>query len=126
MSDSEDNITPFRLPEPSAESGNETFGERLRRRRLELGETEKTEKKSGWHSRTNQLVAYILESPHAAAVIARKSGDEARSVAGVERVLFAEDLPPFQNSLGNDFSGEPLLAEEEVFYVGQPDRKSVV
>lgn len=120
MSDSEDNITPFRLPEPPAESGGETFGERLRRRRLELGESEKTEEKSGWHTRSSHLVAFILESPHAAAVIARKSADEARSIEGVARILFAEDLPPFQNSLGNDFSGEPLLAEEEVFYVGQP------
>ena len=124
MSDPEDNITPFRLPDPPAESGGETFGEtfgeRLRRRRLELGEKEQSEEKSGWHSRSKQLVAYILESPHAAAVIARKNGDEARSVEGVSRILFAEDLPPFQNSLGNDFSGEPLLAEEEVFYVGQP------
>lgn len=120
MSDSEDNITPFRLPEAPAEPAGETFGERLRRRRIELEESEKPEEKPGWQSRTRHLVAYILESPHATAVIARKNADEARSVDGVERILFAEDLPPFRNSLGNDFSGEPLLAEDEVYYVGQP------
>ncbi|MEM6915879.1 MAG: molybdopterin cofactor-binding domain-containing protein, partial [Verrucomicrobiota bacterium] len=120
MSDSEDNITPFRLPDSPQETGGETFGERLRRRRLELGEEPKTEEKPRWKPLSRQLTAFIVESPHAAAVIARKQADEARKVPGVDRVLFASDLPAFHNSLGEEFSGEPLLAEEEVFYVGQP------
>lgn len=120
MSDSEDNITPFRLPETPAETGSETFGERLRRRRLELGDAGEPEEIPNWQSRSQSLVAFILESPHGSAVIARKSHHAAASIEGVERIIFAEDLPPFENSLGDEFSGEPLLAEDEVYYHGQP------
>ncbi|MEX2581187.1 MAG: molybdopterin cofactor-binding domain-containing protein [Verrucomicrobiales bacterium] len=118
MSDQEDNITPFELP-GDTEDESETFAERLRRRRDELSSAEEPARAS-WQSRARTLVALVAESPHPAASIARKNGDAARALDGIEAVIFAENLPPFQNALGHDFSGEPLLAEEEVFYRGQP------
>lgn len=120
MSDSDDNITPFRLPESSGGEDRETFGERLRRRRRELGAEERRPPHAPWRTRRQTLVAFVVESPHAAATITRRSADEARKLDGVEAVLFASDLPPFQNTLGRDFSSEPLLAEDEVRYRGQP------
>ncbi|MEM9016351.1 MAG: molybdopterin cofactor-binding domain-containing protein [Verrucomicrobiota bacterium] len=124
MSDSEDNITPFSLPgtEPdgSSRENRETFGERLRRRRRELGDSAPPEELQTWQARTRTLTALVLESPHPAGSISRKRKEEALTVDGVEAVLFAEDLPAFQNTLGKEFSSEPLLAENEVFYRGQP------
>lgn len=115
----EDNITPFQLPGASKETG-ESFGERLRRRREELTSGDSTPQNVPWQSRATSLFALVLESPHAAASIVRKSASTASAVAGVETVLFAENLPPFQNVLGPEYSGEPLLAEDEVHYLGQP------
>lgn len=112
---------PFRLPVGPGMSGRETFGERLRRRRGELIETgEEPPGPGGWQSRARTLVALVVESPHPHATITRRSADEAKRVPGIETVLFAHDLPPFRNSLGHDFSGEPLLAEDYVHYRGQP------
>lgn len=121
MSDQEkDNITPFRLPEESPKENKETFGERLRRRREELSAEGSSRPLPTWQSRRRTLTALVVESPHHAASIARKRAESARSVEGVEAVILGEDLPPFQNTLGAEFSGEPLLAEDEVFYRGQP------
>ncbi len=119
MSESDDPLT-FRLPADKAKSARETFSERLRRRRDQLAEGGEVKPLSSWQSRARVLTALVVESPHPHASIVRRSGAEALRTAGVEAVLFAGDLPPFRNSLGHEFSGEPLLAEEEVHYRGQP------
>ena len=120
MSDTEDNITPFRLPVDPLKPAKETFGERLRRRRDELVSGSEERVVSSWQSRARVLTALVIESPHASASIVRMDGTEARAAEGIEAVLFARDIPPFRNSLGHEFSGEPLLAEDEVHYRGQP------
>lgn len=120
MSDPEENTEPFRLPEPPGGETRETFRERLRRKRREIGSSETGAAARTWQSRIQKLVAFVVESPHDSASIARKEAAGARSVPGVRAVLFAEDLPPFQNSLGREQSSEPLLAEEAVHYRGQP------
>ena len=119
MSESDDTITPFELPLEKSDKGAETFGERLRRRRRELTDTGPPPA-STWQSRARTLSAIVVESPHASASIAKKSGDAARALEGVECVLFASDLPPFHNTLGPEYSSEPLLAEDEVHFRGQP------
>lgn len=140
MSDAED---PYlSLPSPkgtSQEEGDrelgspsdkgETFASRLRRRRLELSHDESepapapslsSRPAARWQVRAQALVAMVADSPHAAALITRKSGEAAAAVPGVVSVIFAENLPPFFNSLGHEFSGEPVLAADEVSYLGQP------
>lgn len=105
----------------SRDGRHESFGERLRRRRREMSQDESLPSEEPvWHSRTRILFALVVESPHACASIVRKSASAALSVEGVSHILFSDDLPPFQNTLGSDFSGEPLLAEDRVFYRGQP------
>lgn len=120
MSDTEDNITPFRLPSDPLKPAKETFGERLRRRRDQLSAGGEERAVSSWQSRSRVFTALVVESPHAAASIVRMDSAEARAAEGIEAVLFARDIPPFRNALGQEFSGEPLLAEEEVHYRGQP------
>ncbi len=120
MSDTEDNITPFRLPVDPLKPAKESFGERLRRRRDQLASGSEERTVSSWQSRARVLTALVIESPHAAAAIIRMDGAEACAAEGIEAVLFARDIPPFRNLLGQEFSGEPLLAEEEVHYCGQP------
>ena len=120
MSDDQDNITPFRLPEDSGTPSGESFGERLRRRREELNSDDSSSRNAPWQARADSLFALVAESPHPAASIARKNSDAAKAIPGVEAVLFSENLPPFQNVLGEAYSGEPLLAEDNVHYLGQP------
>lgn len=119
MSDSEDHITPFRLPADQSKPAKESFAERLRRRREELVSGNEVKAISSWQSRARTLTALVVECPHAATYIVRRNSERARAVEGIEAILFAQDIPPFRNSLGHDFSGEPLLAEEEVHYRGQ-------
>lgn len=120
MSDTEDNITPFRLPTDPPKPARETFAERLRRRRDQLSSGGEERTISSWQSRARVFTALVVESPHAAAAIVRMDSSRARAAEGIEAVLFARDIPPFRNALGPEFSGEPLLAEEEVHYRGQP------
>ncbi|MEC5127740.1 molybdopterin cofactor-binding domain-containing protein [Verrucomicrobiales bacterium BCK34] len=120
MSIDDDNITPFRLPEDTPKTSKESFGERLRRRRNELTSSGDEAPTTSWQSRARHLTALVIESPHPAASIIRKDAAAALTVDGVESVIFSGNLPPFQNSLGREFSSEPLLAEDEVFYKGQP------
>ena len=120
MSEFDDSIPSFLLPPSQPKVATESFAERLRRRRDELSEGVSEVVVSTWQSRAKILTALVVESPHASAVIVRRNADAARAVDGIAAVLFASDLPPFQNSLGQEFSGEPLLAEDEVHYRGQP------
>jgi hypothetical protein len=65
MSDSDDNIMPFRLPQaPSAKVPKESFGERLRRRRDQLSSGNTVELASSWQLRSRRLTALVIESPH--------------------------------------------------------------
>lgn len=123
MSQPEDPLTPFRLPGTAsgpAKPARETFGERLRRRRDQLAQGVEEKTVTSWQSRARVLTALVVESPHPHATLVRRDAGEARQTAGIEAILFGEDIPPFRNSLGPEFSGEPLLAEDEVFYRGQP------
>jgi len=121
MSEPEDQLSPFRLPSSGPVKQNrETFGERLRLRREQLAQGDEMKALSSWQARTRVLTALVVESPHPRASIIRRHAAEARRLEGIEAVLFADDFPPFRNSLGHEFSGEPLLAEDEVNYRGQP------
>ncbi len=119
MSESDDPLA-FHLPSPPTKGARDTFAERLRRRREQLEQGSEERSVSTWQSRARVLTALVVESPHPHASIIRRDGGEARRVAGIQAVIFANDLPPFRNSLGHEFSGEPLLAEDEVNYRGQP------
>ncbi len=114
------NVTPFRFPDE--DEGSETFRQRLRRKRMEVGEVDGSaldREATGWRASDRHLVMMLLTSPHASATIAKKDASAARRVEGVEAVLLAEDIPG-ENELGPGFPGEPLLADQEVCYVGQP------
>lgn len=67
-----------------------------------------------------KLVLALLESPHACASIARKDATASRAVDGVEAVWFAEDLARDLGGVGEELLGEPVLADQEVAYRGQP------
>jgi len=116
MSDDDPKITPFRLP---TDSGGGSLQERLGRRRREERPIA-VDEEGVWRPSRRRLFVLPVESPHAAATIARKEGAAARALDGVETVLFAGDLPPGENTLGPGFSGEPVLADQEVTFRGQP------
>ena len=67
---------------------------------------------------TGTLRAMVLHSPHARAVILSRDASAARALPGVHAVLFAEHIPG-TNRIGPIVHDEPLLAEDEVFAVGQ-------
>ncbi len=64
------------------------------------------------------LVAQVLTSPKPRARITRLDTAKARRVPGVRAVLTAADIPG-HNDIAPVFHDEPLLAEGEVFAVGQ-------
>jgi len=64
------------------------------------------------------VVAMVLTSPIARGRILQRSAGAALEVAGVEAVLFAADIPG-SNLIGPIIHDEPLLAEDEVFAIGQ-------
>ena len=64
------------------------------------------------------LCALVVPSAHARAKILSKDASEARSIPGVHEVLFAEHIPG-HNRIGPIVHDEPLLAEDEVFTIGQ-------
>ena len=68
----------------------------------------------------DDLTVMLLLSPHPAATIVRKAGAEAREVEGIEAVLFSEDLGKNLNRLMPWRPDDPILAEDEVLYCGQP------
>ncbi|MFC0268476.1 xanthine dehydrogenase molybdopterin binding subunit [Kushneria aurantia] len=61
----------------------------------------------------------VAISPHAHARITAMTLDAARHAPGVAAVLTAADIPG-HNEVGAVYPGDPLLADGEVRYVGQP------
>ncbi len=135
MAEDNPNITPF----PSRESifpeeDNSAFRNRIQRRRRtpapaepspaggdrEIAVESVPEVAQEWRSSDRNLCVVLLGSPHASAAIARKDATAARAVKGIEAVMFAEDLGRYDNTLGKQFNNEPLLADDEVCYEGQP------
>ncbi|MFT3839652.1 MAG: xanthine dehydrogenase molybdopterin binding subunit [Myxococcaceae bacterium] len=64
------------------------------------------------------LVAQLVSSPHAKAKILRVDVSKARAVPGVSAVLVAADIPGV-NDVGPVVHDEPLLAKDEVLFLGQ-------
>lgn len=63
------------------------------------------------------LHAYLLQSPHAHARI-KKIDVSACYIPGVHAVMTAKDIPGI-NDAAPVFGGDPIFAEDEVFYAGQ-------
>ncbi len=106
MSDEISNITPL-FPEVSEDRGAPAV-------------TPEVSEVKPWVGGQNELKVVILGSPHASAAIARRNAKAARAVEGVEAILFAEDLGRDGNTAGKYFQDEPLLADDQVCYIGQP------
>jgi len=68
--------------------------------------------------RQGELLADIFYSPVASANIKSLKLDEALKIAGVVKILTYKDL--HHNRWGSIVSDQPLLAETEVFYAGEP------
>jgi xanthine dehydrogenase large subunit len=68
---------------------------------------------------SSMLFAAVFPSPAAHARITRLDTEDARSLPGIRAVLQAHDIPG-ENQIGPIIQDEPLLAEGEVHYVGQP------
>jgi xanthine dehydrogenase large subunit len=68
--------------------------------------------------RQGQLAGHLVTSPHAHARIVRRDATRARALPGIHAVLFAEDIPG-ENQVGPVVRDEPLLAEDEVHFLGQ-------
>ncbi len=65
------------------------------------------------------LFASIFDSPHAHGVITRLDLSKALHIPGVVRIFSAKDVPG-QNQIGGIVPDEPLFAENEVHFQGQP------
>lgn len=63
------------------------------------------------------LYGWVVTSPHAHARILRKDATRARALPGVHAVLFSHDVPG-KNLIGPVVHDEPLLAGDEVLFVG--------
>ena len=68
--------------------------------------------------RPGMVFGVVVRSPHAAARIIRISVASAAAAAGVVTVLTAADVPSWP--IGLFIQDEPLLASDEVRYVGEP------
>ncbi len=64
------------------------------------------------------LVGRVVTSPHAHARILSVDTSEAKKLPGVHAVLTHQDIPG-ENQMGPVFKDEPVLAEEEVNFIGQ-------
>ena len=69
--------------------------------------------------RTDELLVGFVCSPAAAGRIASIDLDDARTLPGVIGLYTSEDLPG-EKHFGPLFKDEPVLAHDEVLYVGQP------
>lgn len=67
----------------------------------------------------DMLIAKSVPSEHPHAKILKIVTEKALALPGVHAVLTARDIPG-KNNLGHGVDVEPLLAEDEVVYVGQP------
>ncbi len=65
------------------------------------------------------LYARVFPSPVAHGRIRRLSLETAEQLEGVVRIFTSRDIPG-ENQVGNIVQDEPLLAEQEVHYIGQP------
>jgi xanthine dehydrogenase large subunit len=65
------------------------------------------------------LYASVYASPYAHAKIKKVDFTTAEAMPGIVRIITYEDIPG-QNEIGGIISDEPLLAEGEVHYHGQP------
>jgi xanthine dehydrogenase D subunit len=70
-----------------------------------------------WHD--DMLFGHTLRSPHARARIRSIDVSRGLSGPGVHALLLAEDVPG-RRTYGLDFADQPVLAWDEVQYVGQP------
>ena len=68
--------------------------------------------------RQGTLEAALVTSPYARAAITRREVEAALAVAGVKRVILAEDIPGL-NSVAPELGDEELLAEADVEFFGQ-------
>ncbi len=68
---------------------------------------------------TGTLHAAVYGSPHAHAKIKKVDYSSAAQLPGVVRIISHRDIPG-QNEIGGIISDEPLLAEGEVHFQGQP------
>ncbi len=68
--------------------------------------------------RTDELFVGFVGSPVASGKLLGIATDQAAAVPGVVAILTAGDVP--NNRFGPLLADEPLLAEDEVLYVGQP------
>lgn len=67
----------------------------------------------------HSLFAAVFTAPYAHGKITQIDYRDAEKMDGVVRVLTARDIPGI-NQIGNVVADEPLLAEEEFTYIGQP------
>ncbi|CAL7962117.1 Xanthine dehydrogenase molybdopterin binding subunit [Gammaproteobacteria bacterium] len=65
------------------------------------------------------LYAKIVTSMHAHAKIKKIDLSSALAISGVIAILTAKDIPG-ENQIGHTIKDEPLLADDEVCYIGQP------
>jgi xanthine dehydrogenase large subunit len=65
------------------------------------------------------LHAVVFASPIAHGVLVALDVTEAKRVAGLVQIFTAEDIPG-ENQIGNIIPDEPLLAEKDLHFVGQP------
>jgi len=65
------------------------------------------------------LYAAVFSSPTAHGRITRINTDIAKKIPGVSDILTSDDIPG-ENQIGLVIHDEPLLAAEEVHYIGQP------
>ncbi|MDY6800957.1 MAG: molybdopterin cofactor-binding domain-containing protein [Bacteroidota bacterium] len=68
---------------------------------------------------TGTLYGAIFGSPKAHGKIKNIDLSEAKALDGVERIFTYKDIPG-QNQIGGIIEDEPLYAEEEVHFIGQP------
>jgi xanthine dehydrogenase large subunit len=69
--------------------------------------------------RAGTLYAAVFGSPHAHGIIKHIDFERAESMPGVVKVISGRDIPG-ENEIGGIIKDEPLLAEKEVHYQGQP------
>ena len=67
----------------------------------------------------NTLFAHVFDSPKAHGKIKKLDISKAKIIDGVVKIFTFKDIPG-ENQIGGILPDEPLLAENEVHYIGQP------